>query len=163
MPNELCRAPVRSFGLHQPMQSLSGGKLDAVGVTVSTVTRFRRLDPRVNSMVNNRLACPTASTGVLGGSSAPTRVKYGASPSKSGGSWHCRTCYSTSASARCPRPAGELLGSCQFGRCVKVVSRRAAPPCNIAPIGRVSDTAKRLSKYMPLRGLRCASRADTTR
>jgi hypothetical protein len=60
------------------------------------------------------------------------------------------------------RTAGELLGSCQFGRCVKVVSRRAAPPCNIAPIGRVSDTAKRLSKYMPLRGLRCTSRADTT-
>ena len=51
------------------------------------------------------------------------------------------------------KTTGELLESCQFGRCVKVVSRRVAPPCNIAPIGHVSDTAKRLSKYMPLRGL----------
>ena len=49
----LCYYPVMSYatrrcvllGLHQPMQSLSGGKRDAVSVTLSTVNRFRRLLP----------------------------------------------------------------------------------------------------------------------
>jgi hypothetical protein len=31
--------------LDQPMQSLGGGKLNAVGVTFSTINRFRRLAP----------------------------------------------------------------------------------------------------------------------